>query len=401
MTRIAFLISNRYQIHHYAPIARHLDDVTFVIEHREREFGVTPNFIRNHLPGVPVDHVEYATLRDLDGDFQVVVCQTPVLPNRLLNRSLVVAQQYSLAKEAYQYGLWRSLCSLNLMYGPYSLQRVQGFSPAIAVGNPVLDRPADSTDEVRPPGGRTRVLYAPTYGSLSSVRSAVPRLVDADIDVTVKLHHADDTRGGTALPAHWRVIGPEVSIAGAICDSDAVLSDMSGVIFDALALNRPVVIFDCAGADPSDIARLSSDEVDGSRLAELSARWPMGEHFQETLERASTLLEDHRDEFLAAHFVNLGSAGRAAAAAIEDLTRAPVRHPAPQVRSDATKLMLERSRFAQENRRLRRANDQLRGRSGRMIHKATASVAEYVRELVAPWPRVHRQLVKVKHRVMR
>ena len=124
MRKIALLITNQYQIHHYQSIARHLGPVTFVIEIRERDFEVDEAFVRRHVPDASVMTIPAESLRSLDGMFDVIVCQTPVLPNLLFEKSLVVAQQYSLAKETYQYGVWRSLPNLNLMYGDYSVDRV-------------------------------------------------------------------------------------------------------------------------------------------------------------------------------------------------------------------------------------------------------------------------------------
>src|SRR5690606_9682719 len=109
-------------------------------------------------------------LGSIDGECDVLVCLTPVPLMKFFSKSLIVAQQYSLAKEEYQYGLWRAQASLNLMYGGYSAAKVSPYSNAVSVWNPLLD---DWVEKDRLPAlrvrgsGPLRVLYMPTYGDLS------------------------------------------------------------------------------------------------------------------------------------------------------------------------------------------------------------------------------------------
>ena len=105
MTYIAFLITTRYQVYHYAAIAKHLPSATFVIEVRDHDFEVSEEFVREHIPNATTRLVPKSALRSMDGQYDVIVCQTPVLPQVLFDETMVVAQQYSLAKETYQYGI--------------------------------------------------------------------------------------------------------------------------------------------------------------------------------------------------------------------------------------------------------------------------------------------------------
>ncbi|MFT3700726.1 MAG: hypothetical protein QM802_00020 [Agriterribacter sp.] len=119
--RVGFIASNIFQLFHYRAIASHLDaDVTVYLEARDEDFGLTKEAVDSLMPGCRVTWVASEELLSIDGQCEVLVCQTPVGALTFFTRSLLVAQQYSLAKEQYQYGPWRAQANLNLMYGPYS-----------------------------------------------------------------------------------------------------------------------------------------------------------------------------------------------------------------------------------------------------------------------------------------
>src|SRR5699024_1730547 len=172
---------------------KHLANAKAYIEIRKQEFGVTKEMVEEHLPGADVAWVNSHDLGKIDGRCDVFVCQTPVPVMKFFEKSFIVAQQYSLAKEQYQYGVWRAQANLNLMYGRYSQERIAGFSHAAASGNPLLDDYFPNGEipgvaEVEP--GKIRVLYMPTYGDLSDKESVVDELLEQDISLSVKAHHA-------------------------------------------------------------------------------------------------------------------------------------------------------------------------------------------------------------------
>ncbi|MDX2379662.1 MAG: hypothetical protein QNM02_07880 [Acidimicrobiia bacterium] len=403
MSSIAFLISNPYQIHHYSPIAKHLGGVSFVVEHRDVDLGVTEELIRREVPHAHIEHTTYGRLGELDGRYEVIVCQTPVLPHRLLEQSLVVAEQYSLAKENYQYGVWRALCDLNLMYGQYSASRVSGFSSAVAVGNPALDgilTEQKNEVPVEEPSGFRSGLYMPTYGSLSSLRATLPRLAGLEMEFTVKLHHSADRSELPRLPDNCAVVFAETSPSDVLRAADFVISDYSGAAYDAVLVGLPVLLVGRTTAADSDHGRLSSAEIDGTSLGHVSARWESDEPIGSALEVAAARLHEHRAEFVRTRLANPGAAGPAAAAAIRDLVeRGPDLHPAPQVRADTASMMRSVRDLSADNRRLGRQNDRLRRPSARRLHRVVAPVLGQVRRLVARTPWLERALVAMSHRV--
>lgn len=347
---VAFLITSPYQVFHYRQIAPHLGDVVALLEARDQDYGLSEQFVRERMPGCEIRWVARERLTELDGQYAAIVCQTPILPLEFLSRSYVVAQQYSLAKERYQYGVWRAHAALNLMYGAYSVSKVEGFCHAVPVGNPLLDGYFQQGPSPRKPigsaGRRPRLLYQPTYGELSSIGSVLARLRQVDADITVKLHHADDPdRLGEAFDG-LRVVGAEADPAALLREHDGVISDFSGAAFDALYAGLPVVLAGQADASVRDYQRLSDQERDLSLLRGVAEPWPADRDLFEAFAAAEHLLDSPAyKEFLSATFVNPGSAGPVGAREIRRLIEEgpPAHFGAEQVR-ETTQRYITRNR---------------------------------------------------------
>jgi len=320
---IAFLVTSPYQLFHYRAIATHMTDVTAVVEHRDVDFGLTDELILELIPHAAIERTSRQHFSSLDGRFSVIVCQTPILPLEFFEKSFVVAQQYSLAKEAYQYGVWRAHAHLNLMYGPYSVDKVKGFCSALAVGNPLLDQyfVNGRPDRDRDPsvGSRPRFLYMPTYGDLSSLNTVLPRLGDIDADFTLKLHHAEP-RGQVALPSNVNLVHSDADPVRLFQQHDGVLTDFSGSAFDAIYAGLPVVLAGIADPSVKDYARLSDADVSRSLLGGVATTWSGEDDLLDSFSTAQDLVDGpQRTELVARLFVNPGTAGAACASAIGDL----------------------------------------------------------------------------------
>ncbi|RYZ83539.1 MAG: hypothetical protein EOP06_19785, partial [Proteobacteria bacterium] len=60
--------------------------------------------------------VNYRDAVKLDGSYNAIFIQTPFPLVEKFNKSRLISVQYGLAKERHNYGVWRSLADLNLMY---------------------------------------------------------------------------------------------------------------------------------------------------------------------------------------------------------------------------------------------------------------------------------------------
>ena len=397
---VAFVVTTAYQLYHYKRIIPHLSNVTVVLEVRKHDFHLSEDVVVEHLPGVPIETVSTERLKDLDGRFDVVVCQTAILPLQFFDSSYVVAQQYSLAKENYQYGIWRAQADLNLMYGDYSVGRVEGFGRAIAVGNPLLD-PYFSNGS--PPlrrswGGddRKRLLYMPTYGDLSSVMPVLERF---DGDVTVKLHHAEAAGTAASLPSHIRTVGAEADPNELLSTHDGVISDFSGAAFDALYTGVPTVVTGALDPQCEDVQRLSEAEREQTVLAGVAATWRPDagvEALAESFATAQQLLQSGEYEvFTKEYFTKPGTAGKACA---DEITRLMTYGPSAHFGADQVKSTVRR--YITANRRLRQQN---RGEAETRAAVATPSPGRRafrrLRRIASRSDRLVRVARKVRRRV--
>lgn len=351
--RVGFVITSPYQLFHYKRIARHLPASRAYIEVRNEDFGLTTDLVNQHLPVSDTVWVSNSRLAEIDGECDALVCQTPVPLMQFFSKSLVVAQQYSLAKERYQYGVWRAQASLNLMYGRYSVERVAGFAHAVAVGNPLLDELYSSGPTAEAPIDRSadlRVLYMPTYGDLCDKRTVVRALLEQRIDLTVKLHHADVKLGGELRNPAIRIVRSDVDPIELILEHDVVVSDYSGAIYDALAARRPVLLVDMLNERSSDLTRLSEEDRSHSEILDVAGSWKPGNSLIAAYEQAFARICDDRTfgRFLEKYFVNLGCAGKCCADEILALE-----HGGEPQRFDVSQVREAHRRFILENRKLR------------------------------------------------
>lgn len=317
--RVGFIVTVPYHLFHYREIRRHLNcQVIVYVEVRDEDLGVTNDLIRMHIPDAAIKWVRSADLKKIDGECDVLVCQTPVPLMKFFRKSRLVAEQYSLAKEQYQYGLWRAQANLNLMYGKYSLSRVEKFSTAVLAGNPLFDGhvPAGGLRPADPPrDGRLRVLYMPTYGDLSDKSSILENLLRQDIDLSIKAHHMDSAIRVLAEERGIPLFLSDVNPVELIAATDLVVSDYSGAIYDALAMRKPVVLADSFNSASADAERLSGDDLSRSAVMDLAALWSFDEPIAAAWERSREKLGDDGSygAFIDKFYANFGCAGKACA----------------------------------------------------------------------------------------
>ena len=285
--RIAFFGWNPFQLYQVESIARHFPDAEFIIERRKGiEFDrlFTEEFLASFQ--TPCRIVERKDIPLLDKEFQAVVCQTEFGFMETLTRAQVIGMQYSMSKERHQYGPWRAMCALNLVYGRYSYERISPFSPCVMVGNPRFDRwfegslDPETVTRVRAhldPGKKT-ILYLPTWGDLSSIPDygdAVASL-RANYNVITKVHHKTDThepnkKQSLINNALETVFGASDDLLYLLSCADLVLSDYSGSIFDAIYVSRPVVLLQHSPEDLVGAEKFGLESIEYLRRDQIGA----------------------------------------------------------------------------------------------------------------------------------
>lgn len=316
--RVGFVISHPFHYHIYKNVIKKLPNALIAIETRkDTPFQFSPDFLNS----LACDHmfVSENDLIKLDNAVDVIFLMTPKHLGAGFKIARTIALQYGLAKEYYNYGLWRSRADLNLMYGNYSANVISGHALAKAVGNPRFDG-----YKPRQIGGNG-ALYIPTYGDLSTLGkfSDLIKKTKENFNIKVKLHHASEFADKEIIDN--LKLDPRVEILDGYRDAlddisaaDMVISDYSGSIFDAVALRRPVTLFQPGYAQK--IKRTDDRSLEISRAQDLGTVVKTDEEFLKVITGQNPATPKLPSEDLyEALFSNFGSASDAIIAEIENL----------------------------------------------------------------------------------
>jgi CDP-glycerol glycerophosphotransferase (TagB/SpsB family) len=270
--KVGFFVWNPFQIFQFESIVNNLPGASYLLEKRKIDYDrLFPNDFTDAILA-PIRRVTRAELATLDGEYDAIVCQTGFTGIENFQKTRLVGMQYSMSKERHQYGPWRALCDLNLVYGQYSFDRISPYSPCVKVGNPRFDRwfegqlEQTKIDKVRAhldPGKKT-ILYLPTWGDLSSLTDfgdAVAGL-GKSYNVIAKVHHNTDSielsRKMTLTESGVQdIFGASDDLLVLLHEADLVLSDYSGAIFDAINVGKPVILLQ---KDPEALALLAGEK---------------------------------------------------------------------------------------------------------------------------------------------
>ncbi len=281
-TRIAFTGWNPFQFRHVKNIAKYLPGAFFLVEDRRNGNLEAFSDVFFYNTENPVIVVKKGWLARLEDHFDVFVTQVVFPSIQQITRSKIVMLQYGYAKEPHNYGIWRSLADVNITYGPYASEKISRYTPVAACGNPEAD---DWEDPLFHRACRERfagqldpakqtVLYAPTWGNLSSVEIYLESVLAlrSRYNVLIKMHHNTDIledRGERMRSLeNVHVYGANENIFSLLAVSDLMISDYSGAIFDGFYCRCPLVLLDIPSA-------LESAKIDEGSL-ELTQRERLG-----------------------------------------------------------------------------------------------------------------------------
>lgn len=279
---IGFVGWNPFQFLHFSRLIDEFPDATLVLEDRRK---AASSYDLDHLPCAkrPVLRLDHKGMRELDGRFDILVCQTVFAGIEHIRSSKIAMLQYGYAKEAHNYGPWRAFGDLCLTFGPYASRKIGPFCHSVAVGNPRFEDWDDPAFHSRAQAlhargldpDRKTVLYAPTWGPLSSYEAfadAVAALT-SEFNVILKIHHITQRNGNAAVEnirrRFPRLAGADDDIVELLSVADVMISDYSGAIFDAVYCRTPLVLLETPGAENARESRSDPHSLERSRRHEL------------------------------------------------------------------------------------------------------------------------------------
>lgn len=279
--KIAFIGWNPFQFYHIQPALIKIPNARFILEMRRGREKYFDNEILDKYSD-KIIKVNYSEIGDLDGDFSTVVCQTPFTHIHRFEKTRIAMIQYGYAKEPHNYGAWRVLADLNMVYGSYAAERIEPLSPVRIVGNPLFDEWCSHlfhyssrirlAPYIKP--SRKTLLYAPTWGDLSTLKEHINEVISLsdDFNVFIKLHHNTEILE-RFKNSEWRhnrnvhFFGSSVRLVELMTVTDLVISDYSGAIFDAILCQRPVILINIS--TPLASEKLDEFSLEYSRRADL------------------------------------------------------------------------------------------------------------------------------------
>lgn len=329
---IAFVGWNSFQFLHFENVSAKFPGATFLIEERKADARIDDS----QLEGSSVKNIvrrDKQSMRKLDGEFDILVCQTPFAGIETITRSKIVSLQYGYAKEGHNFGPWRSFADVCLTFGNYASSKIQPFSPCIAIGNPRYEQWGEAAFQAtakalyatRLNPAKKTVLYAPTWGALSSFGQFAGAVAELShqYNVIAKLHH----NSTTSSHPFESTCGTMDDIVKLLAVSDLLISDFSGSIFDAIYCKVPVILLDPSGAESLETSVSDCYSIERARRDEIglivSEPAHLAQAVAETLEHSAErieLLEGLRSEL----FLNACDASTRARQAILKLTEGKI-----------------------------------------------------------------------------
>ena len=164
---------------------------------------------------------------------------------------------YGLAKEVYGYGWWNIYYDRVFCYGQHDYERVNIFDTGRMVGNPKLDgffqKKVDREiviSNLNLDKNKKTVLYAPTYGDLSSIDKWTDAIasLQSQYNVIVKLHHRtayiEKARYARIKSRFTSVVDDTFDPVDLWTVCEVLISDNSGIVYEGILVDADIILLD-------------------------------------------------------------------------------------------------------------------------------------------------------------
>ena len=254
--KVAFVGWNPFQFLHIKALALAIPNAVFILEKRKN--NNVKFFSKDILDNqdIPVWIYKQKNMLKLDALFDIVITQSMFENIHKFEHAKIVMLQYGYGKEVHNYGTWRALSSLCLVYGAYAAKKIEPFCPVEITGNPRYEKWHDKKFHVEAKKAyglsldrnMKTILYMPTWGDISSYDTYIDSILELSIsyNIMIKLHHNSDL-----LEYKKRKEGTNITFFGANDENlsllalcDIVVCDYGGAMFDALYCQKSIVLLD-------------------------------------------------------------------------------------------------------------------------------------------------------------
>jgi CDP-glycerol glycerophosphotransferase (TagB/SpsB family) len=265
--RIGFYVRNAFQVEQFRPFFKAIPG-SFWVGKSQRRLGKC-----GVLKNEPTLTSRFFLGRTIEMKCDIILTQGG-LPNIRKNKAVkYVGLQYSYAKGPYTFGTLYEGHDLVLAYGSYAARQFSKLTTSIPIGHPKFDkwvrgefkREAEEEFKVLLDQSKKTVLYAPTWGGLSSLPDWLDEIegLSRFYNVIIKPHH-NSIRDGQILMREngGAIILPDGDLFKLMSISDVVISDISGAIFDAVLCEKPVVLVSRQNIEDNFGKKLDNDSIE-------------------------------------------------------------------------------------------------------------------------------------------
>jgi glycosyltransferase involved in cell wall biosynthesis len=276
--RIAFIITRPFHYYIYKNIYAHLPEAEYVIdfagmkaehENSHAELRRLTAFLQEEGVHYRIYDLSRVLPENFFKQYTILVCHYPlyVLELPCNKDKKKVRVMYGHAKDLYNFGSWLHQFDLALNFGPYSNRMIGAFTRAEIMGNPRFDdwfsgKITENTVAYlrkRLDPNKKTLLYMPTHSELSSLEFAATAIAQltGSYNLIIKYHPLSLTAETERLETFRRTIAKydpnakpiwvddTIDNQHLLFVADAVISDNSGAVFDALLVDKPLILLDC------------------------------------------------------------------------------------------------------------------------------------------------------------
>jgi len=300
--KVAFIVWNPFQLIQFEPLAKLCIDPTVVLIDKETNAKLFPPGMLKSKYWKTI-FVKPAEIPLIDGTHDAIFFQSAFPNIEKIKTTKLVSLQYGLAKERHNYGEWRALADMNLMYGTYSTDKVSHYAPSYSVGNLKFDTwqeylelytdKAKLSRELDLDPTKKTLLYMPTWGELGSFDALVKPIANLQsrYNVILKMHHNNDAK----VP-EWLVTAKKENIKHIydgsadqlklLCASDLIISDFSGAIFDGMFANKPILLYQENSNDKIGVQKFDLESLEFARRNEIGYVCEDADDFERSVDYA-------------------------------------------------------------------------------------------------------------------
>ncbi|WP_068082179.1 CDP-glycerol glycerophosphotransferase family protein [Polycladidibacter stylochi] len=297
--KVGFIVWNSFQLYHFSHLIEAYPNATIIFLDRG-DNAREKDALLNYKNEIRIIHRSKVGV--INSEIDLLFFQAPFPNIEKLVKTRLISVQYGLAKERHNYGEWRSLADLNLMFGAYSAQRVSHFSPSYAVGNIKFSNwKNEASEEQRRKNkqhllldvNKKTILYMPTYGELGSFESLIDQLglLCKKYNIIIKMHHnneKDSLQWMQTAKDHGikHLMNGDADQRNLLDVSDLVISDFSGAIFDAIYAKKPVVLYHGDITSKIGLQKFNLNSIEYRRRDEIGLYFENKNELEDTISQA-------------------------------------------------------------------------------------------------------------------